>query len=226
MTAMSRIQQRAPLVLSASRQLSRTRWLALGGVVGPLLFVATFTLAGALRPGYSPIHQTISDLGVGPNAWLLNVSLVVNCLLLSGFAVGWALAMRSVLSPGWRWLGAGLLSLHGLGQALAGAFTEAPATLAIHSTVGAPLAFFGPVVAFLVVGFALLHDARWRRWGIGLLAAGLATLAIVVVMFWVFTPGTPLASLHLGGLMERALFVEVEAWYAALGWRLRQGERT
>jgi hypothetical protein len=36
------------------------RWLALGGVVGPLVFVATITIAGALRPGYSPIQQAIS----------------------------------------------------------------------------------------------------------------------------------------------------------------------
>jgi len=184
------------------------------------VFVGVFTLAGFLRPGYSPIHQAISDLGVGPNGWLLDGSLVITCLLLIAFTVGFAWCMRPVLSRGWRWSSAALLALHGLGLAVAGLFTEAPSTLAIHWMVGAPLAFFGPVVAFLITGLALRHDPRWHRWGIGLLVASLATLVLLLVTFWVFTPGTPLASLRLGGLMERALMIEIEAWYVAFGWRL------
>ncbi len=39
--------------------------------------VAVFTLAGFLRPGYLPIHQAISDLGVGSNGWLLDGSIVI-----------------------------------------------------------------------------------------------------------------------------------------------------
>jgi hypothetical membrane protein len=196
------------------------RWLALAGVVGPILFVGVFTLAGFLRPGYSPIHQAISDLGVGPNGWLLDGSLVITGLLLIVFTVGFARCMRPVLKSGWRWSSAALLTLHGLGLAVAGLFTEAPSTLAIHWMVGATLAFFGPVVAFLITGLALRRDPRWRRWGIGFLVASLATLVLIVVMFWVFTPGTPLASLRLGGLMERVLMIEIEAWYVAFGWRL------
>jgi hypothetical membrane protein len=44
------------------------RWLALGGVAGPLLFVLAFTVAGMLRPGYSPVDQAISDLGIDGDA--------------------------------------------------------------------------------------------------------------------------------------------------------------
>jgi hypothetical membrane protein len=197
-----------------------TRWLTLAGVVGPLLFVVVFTLAGFLRPGYSPIHQAVSDLGVGSNAWLLDGSAIINGLLLIGFAVGFALSMRQVLSQGWRWSSAVLLALHGLGIAVAGVFTEAPSTLAIHWKVGASLAFFGPIVAFLVVGLALRRDARWRGWGISLLGASLLTLVLIAATFWVFTPGSTLASLRLGGLLERMSFIEIEAWYVVIGWRL------
>jgi hypothetical membrane protein len=159
------------------------RWLALAGVVGPILYVAVFTLAGFLRPGYSPIHQAISNLGVGSNGWLLDGSSVINGLLLIVFAVGFALSMRQVLSPGWRWLSAALLALHGLGLATAGIFTEAPSTLTIHWLVGANLGFFGPVVAFLVTGLALRRDAQWRGWGISLLGAFLLTLVLIAVTF-------------------------------------------
>jgi hypothetical membrane protein len=214
------MQQNVPFALAKQRWNPVIRWLALAGVVGPLLFVAVFTLAGILRPGYSPIHQAISDLGVGSNGWLLDVSLILNGLLLIGLAVGVALSMRPVLSQGWRWLIAALLSLHGVGLAIAGIFTEAPATLAIHWMVGAPLTFFGPIVAFLVIGLVLRRDAWWGGWGISLLIASLLTLVLIAVTFWVFTPGTPQASLELGGLMERVSMIEIEAWYVALGWRL------
>lgn len=209
-----------PLVSSKRRRHLLIRWLALAGVGGPMLFVAAFTRGGVLRPGYSPIHQVISDLGVGPNGWLLDVCAVINGLLLSAFAVGFALSMQLALSRGWRWLSAAPLALHGLGLVIAGIFTGAPATLAIHWLVGANLVFFGPVVAFFVVALALRRDTRWRGWDASTLVACLVTLGLVAVTFWVFTPGTPLASAHLGGLMERVSVVEIEAWYVAVGWRL------
>jgi hypothetical protein len=53
-----------------------------------------------------------------------------------------------------------------------------------------------------------------------LLIGSLLTLVLVVITFWAFTPGSSLASLKLGGLMERVVQIEVEAWYVALGWRL------
>jgi len=36
--------------------------LAIGGVLGPLAFVATWVLAGAATRGYSPVNNAISDL--------------------------------------------------------------------------------------------------------------------------------------------------------------------
>jgi hypothetical membrane protein len=177
-------------------------------------------LAGFLRPGYSPVHQAISDLGVGSNAWLVDVSAVITGLLLIGFAVSFAALLRPVLRPGWRWLIAVLFSLHGLRLVVAGIFTEAPSTVIIHWLVGANLGFFGPVITFLISGLVLRRVTRWRRWGTALLIGSLLTLVLVVITFWAFTPGSSLASLKLGGLMERVVQIEVEAWYVALGWRL------
>jgi hypothetical membrane protein len=197
-----------------------TRWLALGGVVGPLLFVAAFTVAGVVRPGYSPIHQAVSDLGVGSNAWLLNVSLVLLGVLLSTFAVGFFRSLRPTLSLTWRWVCAVLLSCTGLGFAIAGIFTEAPATVAIHWMVGMPLLILGSVVGFFVTGLALRRNAQWRGWGTYSQIASVVTIMLIATMFWVWTPGTPLAPARLGGLLERMLFIEILAWYVAFGWLL------
>jgi hypothetical protein len=155
-----------------------THWLALGGVIGPILFVAAFIVGGVLRP---------------------------------------------TLSRTWCWVCAVLLACTGLGFADAGIFTEAPATVALHWMIGMPLLALGSVVGFLLTGLALRQDTQWRRWSIYSLVAGISTLALIAVMFWVWTPGTPLASLKPGGLVERVLFIEILAWYVALGWRLFRG---
>lgn len=43
--------------------MSRTRpWLALGGIAGPVAFVAAWSILGAGRSGYSPVQDPISEL--------------------------------------------------------------------------------------------------------------------------------------------------------------------
>ena len=196
------------------------RWLALvGGVINPIAFVLAYTVAGLLRPGYSPIHQAISDLGVGPNGSLMDTIAVLHALLLMAFAVGFALLMRSVLTAGWRWFGVALLVLRGLAQVTTAIYTDAPATVRIHSlaTLVALLSMMG---AFLVIGLGLVRTPQWRGWGTYSLVAALVTLVLVAVEFWAFTPGTPLAPARVGGLLERVLSVEMLAWYVVFGWRL------
>ena len=106
------------------------------------------------------------------------------------------------------------------GFAVAGIFTEAPATVDIHWMVGMPLLILGSVVGFLVTGLALRREARWRRWSAYSLVASLLTVVLIAAMFWVFAPGTQVAPARLGGLMERVVFIEILAWYVAVGWRL------
>jgi hypothetical membrane protein len=196
------------------------RWLALvGGVINPIAFVLAYTVAGLLRPGYSPIHQAISDLGVGPNGSLLDAIAIVHALLLIVFAVGFALLMRPVLTTSWRWFGVALLVVRGLAQVTTAIFTDAPATVRIHSlaTIVALLSMMG---AFTVSGLGLVRTPQWRAWGTYSLVAALVTLVLVAIEFWAFTPGTPLAPAQVGGLLERVLSVEMLAWYVVFGWRL------
>jgi hypothetical membrane protein len=193
-----------------------------GGVLNPIGFVIAYTVGGLLRPGYSPIHQAISDLGVGANGEVMDAIGVVHGLLLIAFGIGFGLIMRSVLSRGWFWLVTALLVLRGLVFIVVAIFTEAPATVAIHST-GAFVGLITMMSAFVVIGLALFRDAQWRGWGTYTLITALVTLILVAVEFWVFTPGTSLAPLQLGGLMERVVSVEVLSWYVVFGWRLFQG---
>src|SRR5712691_12026348 len=80
----------------ATRRRSHFIWLfILTGVIGSILFVLVIAIDGFLRPGYSPIHQVISDLGIGQNAWILNADLVVFGLLVMLSAIGFSQVMRT-----------------------------------------------------------------------------------------------------------------------------------
>ena len=190
-----------------------TRRLALCGVLGPLVYVAAFTAAGLIRPGYSQVHQAVSDLGVGPNSLLLNGPGVALGLLLTAFAVAFFRSFGQALGDPWRWICAVLLALPGLGIAWASVFTEAPSTVAIHWMVGMPLLAIGSVVGFFVTGLRLRRLAGWGGWGAYSMIAGAAALAMLGTMFALWTTG-------LGGLLERLLFLELLAWYFVFGWRL------
>jgi hypothetical membrane protein len=190
-----------------------TRLLALGGVIGPLIFAVAFTVAGFLRPGYSPLHQAVSDLGVGSLAWLLNVPVIVMGVLLIACSAAILRTLGPALGDPWRWVCSGLLALPGLGFAWAGIFTEAPATVTLHWVVGMPLIAIGSVAGFLITGIRMRRLDSWRGIGTYSIAASLTSLALITIMFATWTLG-------IGGLTERVFFLEIMAWYVIVGWRL------
>jgi hypothetical membrane protein len=211
--------------IETTQSISRNRdqfikWSGLGGVVGPIMFVLLFTVAGFLHPGYSAISQAVSDLGVGPMAWLLDIPIVVLGLLIVALAAGFYQAMQPVMGSGWRWTCAVLTALPGLGLAVAGIFTEAPSTLLIHWLVGATLGLYFPVVTFFLVGLQLIHNREWRGYGTYSLIASVATVVVIVFMQLAFTPGSTLSGFHVAGLAERVDLIEILAWYVVMGWRL------
>src|SRR6266496_2191625 len=136
------------------------RWAALlGGVVNPVAFVAAYTVAGALRPGYSPIHQAISDLGVGRYGPVMDAIATIHGLLLVVFAAGFATLMGSALGPGRVRLATALLVVRGLAGMTTASFTEAPATVAVHS-LATIVAVLSLLSAFLVVGRSEEHTSE------------------------------------------------------------------
>src|SRR5689334_17548106 len=118
------------------RDVYSVRVLALAGVVGPLLFVLGFTVIGWLRPGYSPIREVVSALGVGPYAWLQNSLFGIFGCLLMLFAMGLYDHLRPLVQGRWLLVGCLLLLLGGVGMALSGVFTEDPRTHILHIICG------------------------------------------------------------------------------------------
>ena len=57
-----------------------TRLARLGawaGILGPTLFVVTFTVEGCLRPGYASARMFVSALSLGPRGWIQVLNFVV-----------------------------------------------------------------------------------------------------------------------------------------------------
>jgi hypothetical membrane protein len=195
-----------------------TSRLALGGIVGPIILVASFTIVGWLRPGYSAIGQVVSDLGLGPYAWAVNGAGLLNSVLLTVFVAAFFRRARTTLSLPRTWLCTVLLELPAVGYAVASVFTEAPPTSEVHTVLGAGLALALPAAAFYVTGKALQGNEHWRGWAPFSFVSALATAALVALTLLSF--GLPSTDPDVEGLMERLLIVQTLAWYGVAGLRI------
>jgi len=184
------------------------------------------TLDGFLRPGYSPLYQMISDLGVGKNAWLLNSDLVVSGLLIMLFAIGFSQAMRHAISGRRLVASTALFFLAGAGIVNDGFFTEyniADRHAALHDalhTLGFFVAFISLGIAFFLIGLQLRHDRARRSYGWYSLITGL-----VMVSLMLFPYALPVHGIQLEGLNERMILVAAFAWQVVTGYRLSTLEK-
>jgi len=200
------------------------RWLALGAVVGPILFTLAWFVLGFLSPGYtawgtriapySPISQGISGLGLGITAPFMNTAFVLCGLFLLAGVVGIFQTIREIGAVA-RLTCTVLFALSALGAAMDGIFTLE--SFFFHF-VGFLLACGTPVLSFLVTGFLLRRVPSFRRFGNWLLLASPLTLALAVLFFLTFSPTVAGTQTGVAGLTERILAVEVQAWFVALGW--------
>jgi hypothetical protein len=206
-------------------------WVALGAVAGPVLFTLAWLVLGFLSPGYtawgtriapySPIHQGISGLGLGPTGPYMNAAFVLAGLLMAAGVVG---VFRGIggMGAAARWTCAGLLVLPAAGSVVDGVFT-------LESFLPHSLGFglvLTAVLGFPAVGLMLRRVPAWRRFGSWLLLGGPLTLALAVLYFATFSPTVEGTQTGVAGLTERILAVQVDAWYVALGWlafRTQQG---
>jgi hypothetical membrane protein len=191
-----------------------TRWLALGAVAGPILFTLAWLVLGQLRPGYSFVSRPVSALGIGPNGVFMDAAFVLNGVLLIVGLTAVFQSLKHQLGALARWMCTALLLLSPLGVLWDGIFTMN--TLALH-TLGAEVALGTPVISFLIVGLVLRRVPEWKRFGTWMLVGCPLTLVLLVG----FSMSVPPSELATGGgslgLWQRALIIEVQAWFMIMG---------
>lgn len=204
------------------------RRLALGAVIGPVLFTLVWLVLGFVSNGYtlfghrftdySPISQPISGLGMGATAPYMNTAFVVTGLLLIAGVIGafrTAGAANVKARPVLRRTALVLLACTGAGQVVCGVFDlEA----VMPHMLGFILALGTPVISFLVAGLYLRRIPGWRQFGTWLLLGSPLTLILLVAFFMTFQPTADGAERGIAGLVQRAGVVEVHAWFVAMGW--------
>ena len=197
---------------------------AWSGVIGFPAFFALLTIAGLLRPGYSPISQYGSDLGVGSGAWIFDVSLIAYGVLLIVFAVGFYRAMDSVLVGRRSTIVTILLVLAGAGGLTAGTFSEASPIL--HAFGG--LTIFGlPPIAQILAG-TKLRAIPGMRWYVRYTTVN-GVVAMLMDVFDTFYPALklvpsmiPLAfalETQYTGILQRTQMIVTWSWYTISGIR-------
>jgi hypothetical membrane protein len=201
---------------------------AAGMAIGPVWIAATL-VSGLVRDGYSFAAQPISDLGIGPDAWIVNASLIVTGSLAVVFALGFA-----HLVPAWprRRVAAGLLATFGLGFAAAGVFHEpdpaGPLTPGgiLHFVLGFFVAMVALVAALFLVASGLRREPGWSRDAAHAHTAGWLVIVLMALTQLFFNPDSPLFELGIGGLMEWALFMTWSTWFMVTGYALfRRGDQ-
>jgi hypothetical protein len=173
----------------------KPRWLALCGMAAPLLFIFTIVLGGLLRPGYSHLADTASELFApgSPNKPLLDVLHTLFALLLTLFGLGLARFVRRQQGSNRIGLAGAILFL------LAGLASITTATIFPQDPLGSTPTFAGRmhqnmsgVVALSTVASMLLLGTWFRRTGLW-------------PRFWAYSLLTAVAVLVTGGLFMAAV---------------------
>lgn len=183
----------------------KLRFFFLCGMIAPVLFILTAILGGALRPGYSHISDTVSELFSpgSPNKPLLDTFHTIFALLLIAFGIGLLLFVRrsgqkTLLGS----LGAALyIAMGGVSVLTAAIFSQDP--------WGSPPTFQGRmhinltgVVGLLSIASILLIGIWFQRVrlfpGFGVYSYITVVLAVLSAAAFFVTMGSPIM-----GLTER-----------------------
>jgi len=197
------------------------RILALGGIAGPILFVAIVIVSAALRLDYSHAENFISELGATgtPYAGLMNYAGFLpagSMLAVFGVALGNALPRNRATI-----LAAILVTLFGVGIAASGVASCDPGCPQtggsvenlVHNRI-APIAFLCLIVAAGIFGVHFRSNPAWRSLAVFSLVSSLLGLCLLVGL------ASSLDSRALTGLWQRLLLAVLFFWCAVVGVRV------
>lgn len=185
------------------------------GTVAPVVFLLVLFIDGFLRPGYSPIRQFGSDLGLGWSLWwIFSVNLSIFGITLMIFAAGFNQFFRPLLSRRRLQASTTLLVLTGLGGVIAATFSEA---IPAGHGIGALLFFNLPTIVQIIAGLELRRLPDWRSYGTYSYINGVVFLILVIpfdvpVDVWTHALG-------IVGLVQRIELVGIFGWFVITGWR-------
>jgi hypothetical membrane protein len=202
-----------------------TRYLVLAGLIGPPLFVVTFLIEGATRPGYSAWRNYVSSLATGDGGWIQIANFLVWGSLALAFAIG--LVRLGIAGPGI------VLALYAVGLVVAGIFVTDPslgyppgappehtAHGMIHGLAGLAVFLLMAVAAF-VAAARFRSDPQQRGWVRYSVLTGVIVLALFVASTVVSVLDEQgIVSNAPTGLLQRISIITGWTWIAVFAFRL------
>lgn len=198
-----------------------SRHLALGGIVGPLLFAATVIIVGFLRPDYDHTRQFISELGEagGEFSSLMNY---LGFMCSAAFIMLFTVALRYRFSPTILTRSASLLvGVFASGMFLAGVFScdatctpVEPSTEQLLHNLVSFAAFLALMSSAFLWGVVFRRDSAWHRFGTySQVTAGLSVILLIamVASAWTRTGS---------GALQRCFLATLFLWMSLFALRI------
>ena len=193
------------------------RYLALGGLMGPVIFTIIVVVCAGLRPDYSHVHSFISELGAKgtPNDQLMNFAgFMPTGFLLTLFGIYLFVSLRNRLISK---VGSALMTVFGLGVIMAGIFSCDPGCplggsteAVIHDRVSA-IAFNSAILGVLLLGFSFGTPSEFRRLKFySIISAVLAAIFLVAMI-------STFETRNFTGIWQRFLLLTIFAWTSVAG---------
>ncbi|MFW9958478.1 MAG: DUF998 domain-containing protein [Candidatus Odinarchaeota archaeon] len=199
------------------------------GVIGPILFIAIFTVEGFLRSDYNPISTYISDLSIGPRGIIQIVNFFIFAALFFIFSYGLSLEYRT---RNQSLNGPRILMLMAILFFLTGIFVTDPIHTPlfemtwqgiVHNIIGFIIFSLFPISCYVFWRAFREHD-EWKSFQkptlvvgvmitVGLLAFAVALIGMVL---------TPNALTDYIGLIQRIDIITFLLWVVALAWNYRK----
>ena len=201
---------------------------AWAGILGPAIFVATFTIEGWLRAGYNPLSTYVSALSLGPRGWIQMLNFLLLGMLLLFFSFGVAAEFPSGKASRW---GVILLMVMGILFLVSGPFVMDPmgtpqTQVTVHGTIhgiaGAIIFLLMPISCFVFLR-RFRVETQWRsfqRWthALGILVA----VAVVALSITSKSPSLINIFQDWFGLIQRFIIVPFMLWVFLFALRLLQ----
>ena len=178
------------------------RLLLACGIVGPVLFIVTFIIAGITRPGYNSLLLTVSALENGPLGWIQVVNFIVFGLFIAGFAIGLRNALVAGFGVIWLPLFEVLVALGLIGD---GIFPRDP----LHTACDI-LTFTSALIVCIIFARRVAGDPRWHGWATYSIVTGI----LLVVLLTTF--GVSMSHHGPAGLFEKLAILVRAIWTVLL----------
>lgn len=186
--------------------------LALGGVMGPILFTVVVMFSAYSRTDYEHVHNFISELGARNTKG--NVLMNYVGFMLSGiFFCAFAISLLNITAKNFIYkFGASLILIFGMGMILSGIFSCDPGCpqvgsmeSIIHDRVSA-VTFFSVILGMLLLGVSFRKSDVFKGISFYTILSGILSAILLFIMINSFETRV------FTGLWQRLLLLSIFLW--------------